>query len=76
MCKFSSKSGGVPFQPLGDLTWNDPQGNKNNLLDLPVLLSHCVAFMTDLKKVLQGFEPATVGAQGNSYNHYTTGYFY
>ena len=23
MCKFSSKSGGVPFQPLGDLTWND-----------------------------------------------------
>ena len=26
MCKFSSKSGGVPFQPLGDLTWNDPAG--------------------------------------------------
>ena len=25
MCKFSSKSGGVPFQPLGDLTWNDPE---------------------------------------------------
>ena len=25
MCKFSSKSGWVPFQPLGDLTWNDPQ---------------------------------------------------
>ena len=24
MCKLSSKSGGVPFQPLGDLTWNDP----------------------------------------------------
>ena len=24
MCKFSSKSGGVPFQPLGHLTWNDP----------------------------------------------------
>ena len=24
MCKFSSKSGGVPFQPLGDLTWHDP----------------------------------------------------
>ena len=24
MCKFSSKSEGVPFQPLGDLTWNDP----------------------------------------------------
>ena len=26
MCKFSSKSGGggVPFQSLGDLTWNDP----------------------------------------------------
>ena len=24
MCKFSSKFGGVPFQPLGDLTWNDP----------------------------------------------------
>ena len=23
MCKFLSKSGGVPFQPLGDLTWND-----------------------------------------------------
>ena len=25
MYKFSSKSGGggVPFQPLGDLTWND-----------------------------------------------------
>ena len=27
MCKFSSKSGGVPFQPLGDLTWNDPRDN-------------------------------------------------
>ena len=27
MCKFSSKSGGVPFQPLGDLTWNDPNGS-------------------------------------------------
>ena len=25
MCKFSSKSGVVPFQHLGDLTWNDPQ---------------------------------------------------
>ena len=24
MCKFLSKSGEVPFQPLGDLTWNDP----------------------------------------------------
>ena len=24
MCTFLSKSGGVPFQPLGDLTWNDP----------------------------------------------------
>ena len=27
MCKMSSKSGGgggVAFQPLGDLTWNDP----------------------------------------------------
>ena len=24
MCKFLSKSGGVPFQSLGDLTWNDP----------------------------------------------------
>ena len=24
MCKFSTKSGEVPFQPLGDLTWNDP----------------------------------------------------
>ena len=24
MCKFLSKSGGVPFQPLGDLTRNDP----------------------------------------------------
>ena len=32
MCKFSSKSGGVPFQPLGDLTWNDP---------LPVKRSFC-----------------------------------
>ena len=30
MCKFSSKSGGVPFQPLGDLTWNDPQANNQN----------------------------------------------
>ena len=29
MCKFSSKSGGgVPFQPLGDLTWNDPKAIK------------------------------------------------
>ena len=25
-----------------------PQENELNLLDLPVLLSHCVAFMTDL----------------------------
>ena len=26
MCKFLSKSGGgVPFQPLGDLAWNDPK---------------------------------------------------
>ena len=25
MCIFSSKSEGVPFQPLGDLTWNDPK---------------------------------------------------
>ena len=25
MCKVSSKSGGVPFQPLGDLTRNDPR---------------------------------------------------
>ena len=32
MCKFSSKSGGVPFQPLGDLTWNDPL-----VLDMKVL---------------------------------------
>ena len=30
MCKFSSKSGGVPFQPLGDLTWNDPLCNSNS----------------------------------------------
>ena len=30
MCKFSSKSGGVPFQPLGDLTWNDPIGIKTS----------------------------------------------
>ena len=29
MCKFSSKSGGVPFQPLGDLTWNDPTQFKS-----------------------------------------------
>ena len=29
MCKFSSKSGGVPFQPLGDLTWNDPVVLRN-----------------------------------------------
>ena len=27
MCRFSSKSGGVPFQPLGDMTWNDPIGD-------------------------------------------------
>ena len=29
MCKFSSKSEGVPFQPLGDLTWNDPIARSN-----------------------------------------------
>ena len=38
MCKFSSKSGGVPFQPLGDLTWNDPlqtlEKHSYNLNDL------------------------------------------
>ena len=29
MCRYSSKSGGgVPFQPLGDLTWNDPSVTK------------------------------------------------
>ena len=31
MCKFSSKSGGVPFQIsffLGDLTRNDPKGKQ------------------------------------------------
>ena len=36
MCKFSSKSGGgVPFQPLGDLTWNDPpvDGSFSNFAD-------------------------------------------
>ena len=32
MCKFSSKSGeGVPFQPLGDLTWNDPIGGYSEV---------------------------------------------
>ena len=31
MCKFSSKSGGVPFQPLGDLTWNDPSVKSCNV---------------------------------------------
>ena len=35
MCKFSSKSGGVPFQPLGDLTWNDP--DSNNTDDMAVM---------------------------------------
>ena len=31
MCKFLSKSWGevVPFQPLGDLTWNDPHTYLN-----------------------------------------------
>ena len=29
MCKFLSKSGGVPFQPLGDLTRNDPTAISN-----------------------------------------------
>ena len=27
MCNFLSKSGGVPFQPLGDLTRSDPACN-------------------------------------------------
>ena len=31
MCKFSSKSGGVPFQPLGDLTWNDPAADRRSI---------------------------------------------
>ena len=35
MCKFSSKSGGgVPFQPLGDLTWNDPVDISNLISQL------------------------------------------
>ena len=35
MCKFSSKSGGgVPFQPLGDLTWNDPDANSKCLVQI------------------------------------------
>ena len=34
MCKFSSKSGGgVPFQPLGDLTWNDPTESVTAMLN-------------------------------------------
>ena len=35
MCKFSSKSGGVPFQPLGDLTWNDPKHRAKRAVVLP-----------------------------------------
>ena len=35
MCKFSLKScgggGGLPFQALGDLTWNDPKGIKETI---------------------------------------------
>ena len=38
MCKFSSKSGGVPFQPLGDLTWNDPQARTR--IDCKILGCH------------------------------------
>ena len=34
MCKFSSKSGGVPFQPLGDLTWNDPLTSDRDHTDV------------------------------------------
>ena len=39
MCKFSSKSGGVPFQPLGDLTWNDPIVSmfKTYLIDFNII---------------------------------------
>ena len=37
MCKFSSKSGGVPFQPLGDLTWNDPIIGSEIAIDDPKL---------------------------------------
>ena len=47
MCKFSSKSGGVPFQPLGDLTWNDPatsvngesQYRTNSKTTMPIIFS-------------------------------------
>ena len=31
MCKFSSKFGGVPFQPLGDLTWNELLANHDTV---------------------------------------------
>ena len=37
MCEFLSKSGGVPFQPLGDLTRNDPYmvpRNSTQLLNI------------------------------------------
>ena len=41
MCTFSSKSGGVPFQPLGDLTWNDPAKLLSNLsAPVPCVLSN------------------------------------
>ena len=40
MCKFSSKSGGVPFQPLGDLTWNDPTVSIIYKLQYGMLVIH------------------------------------
>ena len=50
MCKFSSKSGGVPFQPLGDLTWNDPEWTKH----IDVITSKANSKLSFLRRNLKG----------------------
>ena len=47
MCKFSSKSGGVPFQPLGDLTWNDPAYSCSSELGLQCTTDRIMLYYND-----------------------------
>ena len=52
MCKFSSKSGGVPFQILsflGDLTRNDPKKSESSLLNMSFSIEYSCHTITNIK---------------------------
>ena len=53
MCQILSKSEGVPFQLLGDLTWNDPSDASGD-----TQLSYCYYLLRKLLHLL-GFEHKT-----------------